>query len=68
MLLSCYRESLVQRMARYTPEIETLIDRTRFIAVMAEPSWVLRGLRGGNPFWFTVGLGTARDIMPVGSG
>ena len=30
--------------------------------------WVLCGLRSGNPFWFTVSLGTARDIMPVGSG
>jgi aminoglycoside 2''-phosphotransferase len=67
VLINCYGESLVRRMARYTPEIRELIDRARFMSFLAEPSWVLRGLRSKDPFWFTASLGTARDMQPIGS-
>jgi aminoglycoside 2''-phosphotransferase len=68
VLLSCYGETLLRRMGRFTSKIAGLIERARFMALIAEASWVLRGLRSGNLFWFTVSLGTARDIMPIGSG
>jgi aminoglycoside 2''-phosphotransferase len=68
VLINCYGESFVRRMARYTPEIGELIDRARFMSFLAEPSWVLRGLRSRDPTWFTVSLGTARDMKPIGSG
>jgi hypothetical protein len=42
--------------------------RARFMSFLSEPSWVLRGLRSRDPSWFTVSLGTARDMRPVGSG
>lgn len=67
VLLNCYGESFVRRMARFTPEIGDLIDRARFMSFIAEPSWLLRGLRSKDPFWFTVSLGTARDVQPIGS-
>lgn len=67
VLINCYGESFVRRMARYTPEIGALIDRARFMSFLAEPSWVLRGLRSRDPTWFRVSLGTARDIQPIGS-
>jgi aminoglycoside 2''-phosphotransferase len=67
VLLNCYGESFVRRMAQFTPEIEELIDRARFMSGIAEPSWVLRGLRSKDPLWFTLSLATARDIQPIGT-
>jgi aminoglycoside 2''-phosphotransferase len=67
VLINCYGESFVRRMTRHTPEIGALIDRARFMSTLAEPKWVLRGLRSNDPFWFTVSLGTARDLRPIGS-
>jgi aminoglycoside 2''-phosphotransferase len=67
VLVNCYGERFLRRMARFTPDIADLIDRARFMSFLAEPGWVLRGLRSKDPFWFTVSLGTARDLQPIGS-
>ena len=41
-------ESFLHRMAVFTPAIEAMINRARFTAGLAEPSWVLRGMRSGD--------------------
>ncbi len=60
-------ERFVRCVARVTPEIVHLIDRARFMSFLVEPSWVLRGLRSNDPFWFTMGLGTACDLQLIWS-
>jgi len=67
VIVNCYGEGFVRRMAGFTPEIKEMMDRARFMSGLAEPTWVLRGLRTRDPSWFTPGLGTARDVMPIGS-
>ena len=41
VILNCYGESFVRRMARFAPEIRGMMDRARFMSGIAEPHWVL---------------------------
>jgi aminoglycoside 2''-phosphotransferase len=67
-LINNYGESFVRRVVRFYPEIGGMIERARFWAGTLELQWLLGGLRSGDASWFTVHLGRARDVMPVGSG
>lgn len=63
-----YGETFLRRMAKFYPEIRGVINRARFWAGTLELQWALSGVRGRNAgwSWFTVHLGSARDVMPVG--
>lgn len=67
-LIYFYGESFLRRMAKFYPEIKDGVDRARFWAGTLELQWVLSGVRGRNAgwSWFTVHLGSARDVMPIG--
>ena len=64
-----YGESFLRRMAKYYPRIKDGIDRARFWSGTLEFQWSLSGLRGRDSrwSWFTVHLGSAKDVMPIGS-
>jgi aminoglycoside 2''-phosphotransferase len=66
MLLS-YGETILRRMYQHHRSIGEKIDRARFWALAIELKLTLSGLRSGDPRWFCAHLGTARDILPVGS-
>jgi aminoglycoside 2''-phosphotransferase len=68
LMINCFGEVFLRRMARYYPEIGSLIERARFMAGVLELEWVLSGLRTKDLSMFTVHLGRARDMMPLGSG
>lgn len=63
-----YGESFLRRMAKFYPQIEEGVDRARFWAGTLELQWALSGLRAREAkwSWFTVHLGGARDVMPIG--
>lgn len=61
-LMSCYGESLVQKIKPYYPNYEALLPRARFYAQASEVQWVLLGVESGEAYWFTAHLGGARDI------
>lgn len=63
-----YGESFLRRMSKFYPEIKNGLDRARFWAGTLELQWALSGIRGRNAAWswFTVHLGGARDVLPVG--
>ncbi|MBV9924213.1 MAG: phosphotransferase [Acidobacteria bacterium] len=63
-----YGESFLRRMAKFYPEIKDGLDRARFWAGTLELQWALSGVRGRSAAWswFTVHLGGARDVLPVG--
>lgn len=63
-LISSYGESFVTRMMAFDPTIADLLERTRFRAAYVELEWALKGVRSGNPEWFLVHLGRARDSRP----
>jgi aminoglycoside 2''-phosphotransferase len=67
-LIYFYGESFLRRMAKFYPEIRDGVDRARFWAGTLELQWALSGFRGRNAAWswFTVHLGSARDVMPIG--
>lgn len=67
-LINNYGESFVHLMRPAYPALPELIERARFWAGTLELQWVLGGLRTDDPSWFTVHLGRARDIRPLGSG
>jgi aminoglycoside 2''-phosphotransferase len=67
MLLS-YGETALRRMYQHHRSIGEKIDRARFWALALELKLTLSGLRSGDPRWFCAHLGTARDILPIGSG
>lgn len=66
-LITTYGESFVQRMAPAYPALDSLLDRARLRAGYLELEWVLKGLAGRDPSWYTVHLGRARDMRPIGS-
>jgi aminoglycoside 2''-phosphotransferase len=66
ILINVYGETLLRRMARFDPTIETLIDRARFYGSVLELQWVLGGVRSKSFDWFTAHLDRARDVMPYG--
>jgi aminoglycoside 2''-phosphotransferase len=63
-----YGESFLRRMAKFYPEVRGGLDRARFWAGTLELQWALSGVRGRSAgwSWFTVHLGGARDVLPVG--
>ncbi|HZS05259.1 MAG TPA: phosphotransferase [Blastocatellia bacterium] len=63
-----YGESFLRRMGNHYSGIGALIDRARFWAGTLELQWALRGIRTQNAEWFTVHIGSARDVLPIGSG
>jgi len=67
-LIYFYGESFLRRVAKFYPEIRDGVDRARFWAGTLELQWALSGVRARNAgwSWFTVHLGSARDVMPVG--
>ena len=66
MIIS-YGETPLQRMHRYHPSIGEKLDRARFWATAIEMQWALAGVRTGDAKWFTSHLGTARDMLPIGT-
>lgn len=62
-----YGETFLQRMAKFYPEIREGVDRARFWAGTLELQWALRAIASENKIWFTVHIGGARDVLPVGS-
>ena len=67
-LINNYGETFVRLMLATYPSLPERIERARFWAGTLELQWVLGGLRTEDPSWFTVHLGRARDIFPLGSG
>ena len=67
-LIYFYGESFLRRMAKFYPEIKDGLDRARFWAGTLELQWALSGVQARNAdwSWFTVHLGGARDVLPVG--
>jgi aminoglycoside 2''-phosphotransferase len=65
LIINVFGESVLRRMQPFYPAIEAALDRARFQAGMLELWWVMEGLRTGDPAWFTVHLGRARDVMPI---
>ncbi|NLG72183.1 MAG: phosphotransferase [Chloroflexi bacterium] len=59
-------ERFLRRVARYDPGVEPALERARFRAGALEVWWALNGLRSGDPSWFLVHLGRARDAGPYG--
>jgi aminoglycoside 2''-phosphotransferase len=68
VMINTYGESFVRRMEPHYPSLPNLIERARFIAGQVELEWVLKGLRSNDPMWYTVHLGRARDVKPIGVG
>ncbi len=66
LLINNFGEHFLQRMQPFYPHLETLLDRARFMAGTLELEWVLEGLRSKDASWFTVHLGRARDVKPIG--
>ena len=64
-----YGETFLRRMAKYYPAIRDGLDRARFWAGTLELQWALSGFRGRRAHWswFTVHLGSARDVLPIGT-
>ena len=61
-------ESFLRRMARFYPGIRNSLDRARFWAGTLELQWALAGVRSKDLSWLMCHIGSARDVMPIGSG
>jgi len=68
VMVHVFGETFLRRMDRFYPRIGELVERARFFAGASELGWALNALRTKNPFWATVHLFSARDVLPVGSG
>jgi aminoglycoside 2''-phosphotransferase len=66
-LLLSHGETTLRRMHQHHHSIGEKIDRARFWSLAIELKLTLSGLRSGDPRWFCAHLGTARDIMPIGT-
>ncbi len=66
-LISSYGESFVARMVGAAPDMAAHLERARFRAATIELEWALKGVRTGDPAWFLVHLGRARDSQPFGA-
>lgn len=55
-------EGFLRRVVRFYPMIDDLLARARFLAGTLEVQWLLGGLKTGDPSWFAVHLGRARDV------
>ncbi|WP_374686883.1 phosphotransferase family protein [Promineifilum sp.] len=61
LLLGAYGGSFVRRMAGADPAISDLLERARFRAAYLELEWALKGVRTGDPAWYIVHIGRARE-------
>lgn len=66
-MLMAYGETPLHRMNQHHKSIGEKIDRARFWALTIELKLTLSGLRSGDPRWFCSHIGTARDMLPIGS-
>jgi aminoglycoside 2''-phosphotransferase len=66
-LISGFGESFVARLIAVDPTIAAHLERARFRAAYIELEWALKGVRTGDPSWFLVHLGRARDSRPFGA-
>ena len=66
-LIKNYGESFVQRIVSYYPESKQHIQRARFWAGTLTLQWLLRGIQTQDYSWFTLDIGLASDVMPIGS-
>jgi aminoglycoside 2''-phosphotransferase len=62
VLIYHYGESFADRLYRVYPEAESFLKRARFYAGAQEMRWLLTGLERGDPFWFAVHIGGAKDL------
>lgn len=65
VLIQYYGETFVQEVVKAYPQAKEYLRRARFYAQGLELQWALKGLDGGEQFWFTTHLGGARDIHNV---
>lgn len=66
-LLDNYGESVIKRMDRYYPGLETLIDQARFRAGTVWLQWALIGVQQQDTELLLAHIGSsARDIQPLG--
>jgi aminoglycoside 2''-phosphotransferase len=65
-IINAQGEHFLRRMIPYYPQIAATLDRARFWASTLELQWALGGIRSGDRSWFTVHIGRARDVMPIG--
>ncbi len=66
LVMSVFGESFLRRLQVFYPAIEGSLDRARFWAGVLELEWIAEGLRTKDASWFTVHIGRARDVMPIG--
>jgi aminoglycoside 2''-phosphotransferase len=57
-----YGESFINRFYKVYPEAETYMKRARFYAGAHEVRWLLTGIERGDPMWFAVHVGSAKDM------
>ncbi|HEX8493335.1 MAG TPA: aminoglycoside phosphotransferase family protein [Pyrinomonadaceae bacterium] len=62
VVINTYGESFMNRFYGIYPEAETYLKRARFYAGAIEMRWVLQGIERGEPSWFAVHIGSARDL------
>lgn len=62
VILYNYGESFLRRFYRLYPQAEDYLKRARFYAGAHEVRWLLTGVESGNPFWFAVHVGSAKDF------
>ena len=62
VILYNYGESFLKRFYKVYAEAESYLKRARFYAGAIEVRWVLTGIESGNPFWFTVHVGSAKEF------
>jgi aminoglycoside 2''-phosphotransferase len=62
VIINVYGESFLSRFYKTYPEAESYLKRARFYAGAIELRWVLQGIERGEPAWFAVHIGSARDM------
>ncbi len=67
LLINVYGEQWLQRIGRFYPLPQDLLERARFLAGYLELEWALNGLRKQDQAWLLVHLGRARDCAPFGT-
>jgi aminoglycoside 2''-phosphotransferase len=62
VLIYNYGETFVRRFWKVYPEAESYLKRARFYAGAQELRWLLTGIERDDPWWFSVHVGSAKDI------
>lgn len=66
-IILVYGETPLRRMKDHHPGIAAKIDRARFWALAIELQFVLTALRTREPRWLVGHIGSARDLLPIGT-